>query len=41
MRRRYKMGFVILIVVTIVWALACYLHVTAYNSVDGVSIRFV
>ena len=31
MKRRFKIAFVILLVVTIVWALACYQHVTAYN----------
>ena len=32
MRRRFKIAFAILLVVTIVWALACYLHVQAYNQ---------
>ena len=32
MRRRFKIAFVILLIVTIVWSLACYLHVTAYNQ---------
>ena len=31
-RRRFKIAFVILLVATIVWTLACYLHVTAYNQ---------
>lgn len=31
MRRRFKIAFVILLVATIVWTLACYLHVQAYN----------
>ena len=32
MRRRFKIAFMILLVATVVWALACYLHVTAYNQ---------
>ena len=32
MRRRFKIAFVILLVATLVWALACYLHVQAYNQ---------
>ena len=32
MRRRFKIAFVILLVATIVWTLACYLHVQAYNQ---------
>ena len=32
MRRRFKFAFVILLVATLVWALACYLHVQAYNQ---------
>ena len=31
-RRRFKIVFVVFLVVTIVWALACYLHVQAYNK---------
>ena len=32
MRRRFKIAFVILLIATVVWALACYLHVQAYNQ---------
>ena len=32
MRRRFKIAFAILLVATIVWTLACYLHVQAYNQ---------
>lgn len=31
MRREFKIAFVILLVATVVWSLACYLHVQAYN----------
>ena len=32
MRRRFKIAFVILMVVTVIWILACYLHVQTYNK---------
>ena len=32
MRRRFKIAFVMFLVVTVAWALACYLHVSAYNK---------
>ena len=32
MRRRFKFTFVILLVATVVWSLACYRHVTTYNQ---------
>ena len=31
MRYRFKIAFAILLGATMVWALACYLHVQAYN----------
>ena len=32
LRRNFKIAFVILLVVTIVWVLACFQHVKAYNQ---------
>ena len=32
MRRKFKIGFAILIMATIIWMLAWYLHVSVYNK---------
>ena len=32
MRRSFKIAFLILLIATIVWTLACYQHVSAYNQ---------